>query len=617
LEAIEVRKPDIEQDDLGTQSLRRGDRPCAIGGRANDRESLVFEQHARGLPEAGMVVDDKHGLRHRLIVADPPGSAIVANPSLAVRGSPPPAGIVASNSLEGHNHVARRDAPTATGPYGRPRVLMRGGRAVRTTTKRAFATLLAGALGLVAGCSWGGEQPAADKAGGSSPVVLRLAYPYKPDDGQPDEPMVRDFAARVAGLSHDELRVRIEFTAAGEEVPGIEARVARTVRAGEFELGWVAARAWDELGIESFQALQAPFLITDYDLLDRVATSSMADEMLAGLDRLDLTGLALVPELLRHPAGVRGPLVSVGDFAGARIRDIPSRATDALLEALGATPVHVSNARFGRELTRGHFDGVELAAPAIPTGWTLSGNVVFFGKANTLFANPDALEGLTEEQRAVLSAAASQTVRQVVAAPPSERALVRRFCSEGRVAVASRGQLAGLWRAARPLYERLERDPQTRSLIARIERMKRSLPRPAATHVAPCPEPRPTPAASGKPRSPSELDGTYRWLLTKEAAIESGAGPNDPEIGSVVTMTLEDGRWQLGVGPDMDRGTFTASAHRLVFDWPRVGSVLTFTYSRDPDGTLNLKPVPPMNRGDRFVWAGGPWRRIGPPIERP
>jgi TRAP-type C4-dicarboxylate transport system substrate-binding protein len=490
----------------------------------------------------------------------------------------------------------------------------------RSRTRRVAPLLLAAVLAasIMAGCSWGGEEGATDKAGGSNaPVVLHLAYPYKPDDGQPDEPMVRDFAARVAELSDDELRVEIQFTAAGEEVPGIEARVARMVRAGEFELGWVAARVWDELGVESFQALQAPFLITDDELLDRVTTSPMADEMLAGLDRLDLNGLALVPELLRHPSGVRDPLVSVEDFAGARIRVIPSRATDALLEALGATPVHVSNAAYGRELAGGRIDGGEGSVAGVAGGWTLSGNVVLFAKANTLFANPDALEGLTEEQRSVLSTAAEETVRHAVATLPSDRTLVRRFCSAGRVALASPEQLAGLRRAARPAYDRLQRDPQTRSLIARIETMKRSLPRPAATRAAPCPEPSPTPGASGKPRSPSELNGTYRWLLTKEAAIRLEGSADDPDIGTVSTMTLEDGKWQLGVGPEADHGTFRASAHRLVFDWPRWALVLTFTYSRDPDGTLNLKPVLPMDRGDQFNWAGGPWRRIGPPIERP
>src|SRR5919108_4965623 len=198
------------------------------------------------------------------------------------------------------------------------------------------ALLVAVAL---AGCSVGSDNGASDKAGGSeAPVVLRLAYPYSPREGQPDEAALRYFAGRVAKLSGGHMRLRISFLAVGDEVPEIEARMARSVARGAFDLGWVATRVWDQLGVRSFQALQAPFLITDYALLDRVAQSPLADEMLAGLRRLDLTGLAVVPELLRHPSAGRA-LVSVKAFNGVRIRTFPSRATDALISALGATPV--------------------------------------------------------------------------------------------------------------------------------------------------------------------------------------------------------------------------------------------------------------------------------------
>jgi hypothetical protein len=81
-------------------------------------------------------------------------------------------------------------------------------------------------------------------------------------------------------------------------------------------------------------------------------------------------------------------------------------------------------------------------------------------------------------------------------------------------------------------------------------------------------------------------------------------------------MTLRDGTWLLGRS-DPDRGSFTVRGNRLVFKWPAYASVLTFTFTRERDGTLRLKPVPPMEAGHRFVWAGGPWRRIGPPVVRP
>jgi TRAP-type C4-dicarboxylate transport system substrate-binding protein len=475
--------------------------------------------------------------------------------------------------------------------------------------KISLAALLA-AIAL-AGCSLGGENGSSDKAGGSdAPVVLRLAYPYKGNEGQPDEPALRYFANRVEELSDGGMRVRISFNAAGEDVPEIEARIARMVRRGQFDLGWVATRVWDQLGVKSFQALQAPFLITDYALLGRVAQSPLADEMLAGLNSLDISGLAVVPEQLRHPAG-RTAYVSVDAFDGARIRDIPSEATDALLSALGATPVHVPNANFGRALDRGRIDGAELPISRARGGWTVPANVILFGKANSVVANTEALEELTVEQRDVLRRGAEQTVQHAIEEAPSERALARQFCAAGRIVLATPAQLAELRLAARPVYDQLERDARTRSLIHMIRAMKRSGAT-AAPPAAPCGRAGPPEEASQTVRSPSSFDGTYRWHLTAEGARRAGM-PGDPDIGSVVTMTLRGGRWLLGTDPHYS-GTFEAKGSRLIFDWPSEASVLTFSFKRGQGGSLDVKPVLPMDRGDQFVWASAPWRRVGPPV---
>ena len=49
---------------------------------------------------------------------------------------------------------------------------------------------------------------------------------------------------------------------------------------------------------------------------------------------------------------------------------------------------------------------------------------------------------------------------------------------------------------------------------------------------------------------------------------------------------------------------------RVVFDWPNVGSVLTFTFSVDDKGNLALRPIGPMDAGDQFVWSTKVWTKI-------
>ena len=78
-------------------------------------------------------------------------------------------------------------------------------------------------------------------------------------------------------------------------------------------------------------------------------------------------------------------------------------------------------------------------------------------------------------------------------------------------------------------------------------------------------------------------------------------------------MPLRDGRWLLDVEAGAN-GTFAVRGERLVFDWPRTGSVLTFSFARRANGTLDVTPVLPMDEGDQYIMASGPWQRIGRPV---
>jgi TRAP-type C4-dicarboxylate transport system substrate-binding protein len=465
----------------------------------------------------------------------------------------------------------------------------------------------------------------ADKAGGSdAPLVLRLGDVDTQDDPN-TTPVLEYFGDQVARLSGGRLRIRVIYDAAGHERPDVEAQVAHKVRDGGFDLGWIGAAAWDELGVTSFQALHAPFLVTDDRLLDRVATGPLAGSMLSGLRDAGVQGLAVVPESLRNPVGLRQPLVSLSSFRGARLIVTPSRATDAALRALGAIPVHRLGKADKDVIRRGQADGrleslVAYLGPDIVTG-----NVSFFPALHTLFANPASLRALTDAERAALEQAAARTLAHAVAKRRSAQAAIDRFCSTGRsasaagggrVVLASRGELAALVRATRPVYSELERDPRTKSLIRRIQALKRSLPPPPAIRVPKgCSVPLPQgPTGSRAPLATTRLDGTYRWVLTKADAIRFGEKPDQAPVGGVSTMTLREGKWLIGEGPDAPRGTYTLTGNRIAFSWPTENSVLIFTFSRDRDGTLHLRPAPSVERGDRFVWSTEPWRRIGPPV---
>ena len=490
-------------------------------------------------------------------------------------------------------------------------------------TTRMLTPVLASAVlaAFAAGCSLSGNDDA-DKAGGSgAPVVLRLAV--ADDADQPDAPYTRYFARRVSALSDGSVRVKVVWDAAGQDSPGYELGIARLVGEGDFELGWMGARAWDRMGIKSFQALQAPFLVSDDELLGRITTSPLAARMLDGLDGHGFVGLALVPERLRYAIGAKHALASPDAFAGARVQVKPSGATDALMRALGATPVHISGDDLPDAVAKGEIDGSEasLGTNSPDEGQLhLTANLPLFPKALTLFAGDGAYDRLDEDQRMAIREAARLTAAYAAAHAPSERALVRDFCREGppfSAVAASPEDLAALENAAQPVYTQLERDPDTKAAIAAIRALKAASPAaPAAAPPVTCE----TEAASvrGRERSPSAVNGTYHWRVTEEggraAARAVGRRPLEEDLSAVGKMTLRDGRWLLGDddSPEDDSGTYRIVGDKLVFEWS--DTTLAFEFARDGDGTIRLTPLPPMNVGDAVVWGGAPWQRVGPPV---
>jgi TRAP-type C4-dicarboxylate transport system substrate-binding protein len=486
---------------------------------------------------------------------------------------------------------------------------------------RMLTLVLVSALvaGFAAGCSVSGNDDA-DKAGGSdAPTILRLAV--ADDADQPDAPYARYFARKVAALSDGSVRVRPVWDAAGQGSPGYELGIARLVDKGEFELGWMGARAWDRMGINSFQALQAPFLVTDHELLGRVTTGPIAARMLDGLDGHGFVGLALVPERLRYALGAKRPLASPDAWAGARVQVKQSGATDALMRALGATPVHISGDDLPDAVAEGKIDGSEasLGTNSPDEGQIhLTSNLPLFPKTLTLFAGDDAYDGLDEDQRDAVRKAARLTAAQAAAHAPSETALVRRFCREGPpfdVVAASPGDVAALEKAAQPVYTQLERNPDTKAAIAAIRALKKTSPAAPATAPVTC-ENEPT-RVSGRERPPSAVNGTYHWQVTeargRAAAKAVGGTVEEQDLGAVGKMTLRNGRWLMGdEDPEHYSGTYRIVGDNLVFEWGE--GTLTFEFARDGDGTIQLTPLRPMDGGDAVVWAGGPWQRVGPPV---
>jgi TRAP-type C4-dicarboxylate transport system substrate-binding protein len=451
------------------------------------------------------------------------------------------------------------------------------------------AALPLGASLVLAGCSGG-----VDKAGGKPkpppPKATVLSLAIGPANWE-----VNGVIKRVNRLSHGTLRIVVKPHSRTGQARYASGLIGE-VRAGKVDLGAAESDAWDSVGVSSFRALGAPLLIDSYPLQERVLESPMIPQMLRGLRPFGLVGIGVLPGQFPRPVGVRRPLLGRSDFAGARIGVQQSPVGDQALRMLGARP----------EWLAGGAPIAGLAGIAEPISWIEGGgydrvakylttNLVLWARPIVLFANKAAFARLNVLQRRALEHAVRGDVTgQTRVILVFERYSAEVLCADHRVrfAVATAADLAAMRRAVRPVYEQLERDPQTRRLIRLITALRTRLH--ARSSVVPsCGNP--LAVASATPRTATPLDGVYALTLAPRDLPPSQRLPE------------EYGSWQIVI----DRGRFRFSERSGQTGWfadglVRVkGNEMSWTVAvadgNTPDGA-------PLHNRERLRFR---WRRHG------
>jgi TRAP-type C4-dicarboxylate transport system substrate-binding protein len=472
---------------------------------------------------------------------------------------------------------------------------------------RALALLAALAVMLAAAaCSGSGV----DKAGGTQPpqpVVLTLAnHEQNPED-------VQFWIDEVQRRSSGSLRIEVTDRWRDQEFAYDKATIA-DVQAGKVQLAKVAARAYDTVGVTSFQALLAPLLIDNPTLEQRVLESQLASQMLAGTSKLGLVGLAVLPTQLRKPVGLSRPLVAPEDYRGARIGVREGEVAKATFTALGATPVPLTvgrplNGLDGIEHT-GTIKGNEQQAKAV------TANVILWPKPVTVVMNRKAFESLTASQQEVLQAAGSAVLsRQLdlwqARSAEDEGVLCRRGL---RFVQASNQDLAALRRAVQPVYDQLQANAETRSFLQRVLAMKHETRAASTPDSPPCAPSKPT--ANAADQQATALDGVYRTSFTREELAKSplltDAGEINDQNWGDFTLTFDRGRVTFTQRNDVENsstsGTYTLDGKAITFKFTEgVNAEETFS------GRWSLyRDVLTFERGwlpTPYVLK--PWRRAG------
>ena len=338
--------------------------------------------------------------------------------------------------------------------------------AIRDVRRLAATTTAIGLSAAGAGCT----ASHVDKSGGSAapkPLVLTLA-------AHDDDEAYGTFAAAVKRLSHGALRISAKenwrVTGDRRELD-YERGIVDDVRNGKVALGIVGARVWDTLGVDSFQALLAPFLVDNLRLERRALESPFAARALADVRRRGVVGIALLPGRLRRPLGLTRLVVRPADYRGSKIAIRLGRVAQGTFDALQASPrADVPGNATG-------FDGAETDPLTITqNGWDtgaqgLTANVVFWPKAQTIVMNPKTFTALTSAQRRILLEAGRAAVAPELARIARDQRLgISVLCGDRRFRFPSAAPVdrAKLREAVQPVYERIEQNPFTRRWIAHI-----------------------------------------------------------------------------------------------------------------------------------------------------
>jgi TRAP-type C4-dicarboxylate transport system substrate-binding protein len=436
-----------------------------------------------------------------------------------------------------------------------------------------------------------GSQPAS--------IVLSLA------NGNDGYDLLQQFADGAAAATGGTITIEFKDSVHRGE-PAYESAIIDDVAAGTYDLGWAAPRPWHGKGVTSFDALMAPFLIDSYALQAAVLESGLEQEMLAGLDGTGLVGLGILPGPLRRVATAEGTFRAPGDLRGKVVGIQDAEIAARTFEALGASTKDIPSG--------GTVDGVDAVEQQLGS---IVGNryhkdlphvtvdLALWPRPVILFANKARFDSLSRDQQTALRAAAKPLLASTTAGLETEDATaLAELCADGAdIVVAGTDAAAALLTTVKPLYDELEKDAATASMVKRIAEMKAGIPTVAANTSCPS-------TASPAPQTAGGFpEGTYEARLSCEELKAFWAAHPELKVADqfpcpmVMGFTLKDNKWVENYGESWKFSFFG--------DHVQLGN---FTMRWSWDGKqVTFSEIQGGEPGDAQAWTTQPFVKLDDP----
>jgi TRAP-type C4-dicarboxylate transport system substrate-binding protein len=470
---------------------------------------------------------------------------------------------------------------------------------------KIVVALTAAAILATTGCQ------APDRAGGQADVeVKELTFATPPDPPT----QLQAWANEVDQLSKGTLKIRFVEDARTEQQPKFEAGTIADVSAGKVDMGWVGARVFDQAGVTSFQALLAPLVIDNLELQGKVFDAGIPQNMLSGLDELDLVAVGVLPGPMRKVLGIHKPFTKPGDFAAAVVGIQDSGVADQTFRALGAKakPMPSGTKLDGLDAYEQQLASIQGNHYAADAKY-VTGNLNLWPRPLIIIANHGTYDRLSVDQHDIMAAAAKDAVPVAMEAERvADTNATAALCKAGLTfAQSSEADLEAFEKALASVYATIRKDPANAAWLDQIAGIKRSLHR--APDGAQCSD-----VPADEPQA-SRYDGSYEmsvvWPEVKSADARCvGDALAGPDGRSTYDMVLEKGIlriWERADGPDAERELGLEVPYQLFKDQMVVADnrgkmVVDFTYK---DGKLTFSNPRGWHCGDWAIFTTKPWIR--------
>lgn len=347
----------------------------------------------------------------------------------------------------------------------------------------ALIMSLALVLGLAA-CGDDDDSGSSSETSGAGDAEITLTLSYATTAQHPYGQAIDFFKKEVETASNGRIAIEVR-----PSYPQSELQLLSDVRAGSLDMATISTAVWDSADITAFQALQAPFLVSNYTLESQILDGEIGTAMREDASDTagDIVVLAIHEGGLRKPLGATKKLDSVQAFQGTKIRAVQSQVLATGLAALGAEADPIPLPEVYQALQNGTVDGMEANLGLIATqkyyevAKYVTGNLNLWPFPTALTVNKAKFDSLSADDQAIITDAAAKVPAKSIEIVSASSNLPQSLVDCGiQFVSATPANVTQLQNAAKKAYTELSQDDTTAEFLTQIQELKDSSPPPAA-----------------------------------------------------------------------------------------------------------------------------------------